>query len=63
MTAQALGEEIEIEGSPIRYGIALLERSAPQARGFVRFLLSPESQSIYREMGYGAIPVRQLILE
>ena len=54
------GVTVDVDGKPIRYGVALLDESNPWAVGFLNFLLSPESQELYRELGYTQIPVRQL---
>lgn len=54
------GATSDVDGKPIRYGVGLLDDSNPWAVGFLNFLLSPESQELYRELGYTQVPVRQL---
>jgi molybdate/tungstate transport system substrate-binding protein len=50
---------IEITGKPISYGIALVNPDNLQARRFLEFLLSPESQSLYRELGYTNVAIKR----
>ncbi|MFQ5740881.1 MAG: substrate-binding domain-containing protein [Acidobacteriota bacterium] len=50
---------LEITGRPIRYGIAAPDPSNLWARRFVDFVVSPDFQQLYRELGYAGIPVKE----
>ena len=52
---------IEIQGAPIRAGVALLQPARPAAASFLEFLISSEAQGLFRELGYTRIPVREII--
>jgi molybdate/tungstate transport system substrate-binding protein len=51
---------MEIRGAPIQYGLAVILESNIWAQRFVEFLLSPESEKLYREMGYLTSPIRKI---
>ena len=51
------GSTFEVTGTPIRYGIAQTNPANPWARQLLDFLLSPEVQQFYRELGYLTVPV------
>ncbi|MDE2927994.1 MAG: substrate-binding domain-containing protein [Acidobacteriota bacterium] len=50
----------ELKGVPIRYGVALMRESSPWAERYLNYLLSPEVQALYRELGYRNIPVTRI---
>jgi len=50
----------ELNGVPIRYGVALLKESNPSAERYMNYLLSPEVRALYRELGYRNIPVTEI---
>lgn len=50
----------ELNGVPIRYGVALLKESSPMAERYLNYLLSPGVQALYRELGYRNIPVTEI---
>ena len=52
----------ELRGVPIRYGVALMRESRPWAERYLNYLLSPEVQALYRELGYRNIPVSEIPL-
>ena len=60
VAGQTPDSQFEITGSPIRYGVALLDPSNVWAKRFLEFALSPESRQIYRAMGYIGIPVKEV---
>ncbi len=53
--------QIEIQGAPIRAGVALLRPAKPAAASFLEFLISSEAQGLFRGLGYAGIPVREII--
>ena len=53
--------QIEIQGAPIRAGVALLLPGREAAASFLEFLISSEAQGLFRELGYTRIPVREII--
>lgn len=50
----------EISGAPIRYGVVLTRESNPWAERYLNYLLSPEVQALYRELGYRNVPVTEI---
>lgn len=54
------GTTVEIVGGPIRYGLAILSESNSWARQYSDFLFSPESQPLYRELGYTVVPITEV---
>lgn len=54
------GSTFEVTGAPIRYGVALTNRSSPWAQRLLDFLLSPEVQGLYRELGYLNVPIAEV---
>ena len=53
--------QIEIQGAPIRAGVALLRPGREAAASFLEFLISSEAQGLFRGLGYAGIPVREII--
>ena len=53
--------QIEIQGAPIRAGVALLRPGNGAAALFLDFLISSEAQELFRELGYTRIPVREVL--
>ncbi len=60
VTAGQPGSTLEITGTPIRYGIAQTNPDNPWAGRLLDFLLSPEVQHLYRELGYLSVPVLEV---
>lgn len=60
VTGQAPDSMAEIRGVPIRYGVALMRESSPWAERYLDYLVSPEVQALYRELGYRNIPVTRI---
>ena len=54
------GSTIEMTGTPIRYGIALTNPDNPWAKRLLDFILSPEVQQLYPELGYLGVPVLEV---
>ena len=54
------GSTIEMTGTPIRYGIALTNPDNPWAKRLLDFLLSPEVQKLYPNLGYLGVPVLEV---
>ncbi len=54
------GSVMEVSGAPIRYGICLIGQDNPWARRFLEYVLSTEAQSLYRELGYRSIDIREI---
>ncbi len=55
------GSRIEIQGAPIRAGVALLGAGKEAAASFLAFLISAEARGLFRGLGYTEIPVREVI--
>ena len=53
--------KIEIQGAPIRAGVALLRPDREAATSLLKFLISSEAQEMFRGLGYTGIPVREII--
>lgn len=60
VTGKAPDSMAELKGVPIRYGVALMRESSPWAERYLDYLLSPEVQALYRELGYRNIPVTRI---
>ena len=54
-------DSLEIEGAPIRAGVALLTPDRTPARDFLNYLLSSESADLLSGMGYTRLPVREVL--
>lgn len=50
----------ELNGVPIRYGVVRMKESSAWAERYLNYLLSPEVQALYRELGYRNIPVTRI---
>ena len=55
------GSIVEVSGAPIRYGICLINPGNPWAIRFLDYVLSSEARSLYRELGYQNIEVREVL--
>ncbi len=55
------GSIVEVSGAPIRYGICLIGPGNPWAVRFLDYVLSTEAQSLYRELGYQNIDIREIL--
>ena len=53
--------QTEIQGAPIRAGVALLRPDREASASFLAFLISSEAQALSRGLGYTEIPVRETI--
>ena len=53
--------QIEIQGAPIRAGVALLRPDREAAASLLTFLISSEAQGLFRGLGYTGIPIREII--
>ena len=53
--------QIEIQGAPIRAGVALLRPGRKAAASLLEFLIGSEAQGLFRGLGYTGIPVREII--
>ncbi len=51
----------EVQGAPIRAGVALLAPLGSAASSFLDFLISGEAQQLFPELGYTQIPIRRII--
>lgn len=51
----------EVQGAPIRAGVALLAPLGSAASSFLDFLISAEAQQLFPELGYSQIPVQRII--
>ena len=60
ITGAAPDSMTELNGVPIRYGVALMRGSSPWAERYLNYLLSPEVQALYRELGYRNVPVTEI---
>lgn len=54
------GSTFEVTGMPIRYGVALTNPANLWAQRLLDFLLSPEVQELYRELGYVNVPIAEV---
>ncbi len=61
VTGNPPGSRYEVIGSPIHYGIGLVNPANSWARRFLDFLLSPEAQQLYRELGFQSIPITEFL--
>lgn len=57
MTPDAMAE---LNGVPIRYAVVLTQGSSAWAERYLNYLLSPEVQALYRELGYRNLPVTRI---
>ncbi len=57
VTAEQPGSTVKMTGTPIRYAIALTNPDNPWAARLLDFLLSPEVQQLYRDLGYRSVPL------
>ena len=55
------GSVMEVSGGLIRYGICLISQDNPWAVRFLDYVLSTEAQSLYRELGYQSIDIREIL--
>ena len=55
------GSVMEVSGAPIRYGICLISQDNPWAVRFLDYVLSTEARSLYRELGYQSIDIREIL--
>lgn len=55
------GSVMEVSGGLIRYGICLVSQDNPWAVRFLDYVLSTEAQSLYRELGYQSIDIREIL--
>lgn len=60
VTGKAPDSMAELNGVPIRYGIVLMREGRPWAERYLNYLLSPEVQALYRELGYRNVPVTEI---
>ena len=60
VTGKAPDSMTELNGVPIRYGVVLMKEGSPWAERYLDYLLSPEVQALYRELGYRTIPLTRM---